>query len=343
MIILKNLNKDFHQKNKKVTALANVSLEVKPGKIFGIIGASGAGKSTLIRCVNLLEVPDSGEVIVDGRNLMTLSSGELSKARREIGMIFQHFNLLSSRTVSGNVAFPLELAGMPKRDIAIRVSELLSLVGLAEKATDYPATLSGGQKQRLAIARTLACNPKILLCDEATSALDPATTKSILELLKDINRRFNITILLITHEMDVVKSICDEVAVISEGKLVEQGTVSEIFAHPKTELTSAFIKSAIKVTVPDFYRDRLHQEKVADSNPLLKLGFTGDTTDSAVISEASQRFAIKYNIITAQIEYAGAVKFGVMIVEVTGASDQHEQAMNWFKTQHIIVEELGYV
>ena len=343
MIILKNLSKDFHQKNKKVTALSDVSLQVKPGKIFGIIGASGAGKSTLIRCVNLLELPDSGEVIVDGKDLLKLSSSELSKARREIGMIFQHFNLLSSRTVFGNVAFPLELAGTPKKEIATRVAELLALVGLADKASDYPATLSGGQKQRLAIARTLACNPKILLCDEATSALDPATTRSILELLKDINRQFNITILLITHEMDVVKSICDEVAVISEGKLIEQGTVSEIFAHPKTALTSTFIKSALKVAVPEFYREQLHQDLRADSKPLLKLGFTGDTTDSAVISEASQRFAVKYNIITAQIEYAGAVKYGVMIVAVSGEANQHEQAMNWFKSQHIIVEELGYV
>ncbi|RZM23393.1 MAG: D-methionine ABC transporter, ATP-binding protein [Pedobacter sp.] len=343
MIILKNLHKDFHQKNKKVTALSDVSLQVEAGKIFGIIGASGAGKSTLIRCVNLLEVPDSGEVIVDGKNLLKLSSSELSKARREIGMIFQHFNLLSSRTVSGNVAFPLELAGTPKREISARVTELLNLVGLADKAMDYPATLSGGQKQRLAIARTLACNPKILLCDEATSALDPATTRSILELLKDINRQFRITILLITHEMDVVKSICDEVAVISAGKLIEQGTVSEIFAHPKMELTSEFIKSSIKITVPEFYRIRLHQEKRMDSNPLLKLGFTGDTTDSAVISEASQRFAIKYNIITAQIEFAGEVKFGVMIVEVAGSAEQHAAALDWFKTQHIIVEELGYV
>lgn len=343
MIILKNLNKDFHQKNKKVTALSDVSLQVKAGRIFGIIGASGAGKSTLIRCVNLLEIPDSGEVIVDGRDLLKLSAKELSKARREIGMIFQHFNLLSSRTVSGNVAFPMELAGSSNKEIDARVTELLALVGLADKAMDYPATLSGGQKQRLAIARTLACNPKILLCDEATSALDPATTRSILELLKDINRQFNITILLITHEMDVVKSICDEVAIISEGKLIEQGTVSEIFAHPKMELTAAFIKSSIKITVPEFYRKRLHQEKDAQSNPLLKLGFTGDTTDSAVISEASQRFAIKYNIITAQIEYAGDVKFGVMIVEVAGSDDQHKQAIEWFKTQHIIVEELGYV
>ncbi|RZM12203.1 MAG: ATP-binding cassette domain-containing protein, partial [Pedobacter sp.] len=201
----------------------------------------GAGKSTLIRCVNLLERPTSGSVVVDGKHLMDLSSSALAKERRHIGMIFQHFNLLSSRTVFDNVAFPLELDGWSKQDIKTRVLELLALVGLQEKANDYPNSLSGGQKQRVAIARTLASSPKVLLCDEATSALDPATTKSILVLLKDINTRLNITILLITHEMRVVKHICDEVAVISGGKLIEQGKVEEVFTNPKHELTREFI------------------------------------------------------------------------------------------------------
>jgi len=241
MIELKNVTKHFYQKNREVVALSEVSLLVPEGKIFGVIGASGAGKSTLIRCVNLLERPTSGAVIVDGKSLMDLSSTALAKERRHIGMIFQHFNLLSSRTVSENVAFPLELEGRSKQQINERVLELLTLVGLEDKAQDYPASLSGGQKQRVAIARTLATSPKVLLCDEATSALDPATTKSILVLLKDINQRLNITILLITHEMRVVKSICDEVAVISLGKLIEQGTVEEVFTRPKHELTKEFI------------------------------------------------------------------------------------------------------
>ncbi|EDM38867.1 ABC transporter, ATP-binding subunit [Pedobacter sp. BAL39] len=241
MIELRKVTKRFQQKNREVTALDEVSLTVPEGKIFGVIGASGAGKSTLIRCVNLLERPTSGAVMVDGKDLMSLSNSALAKERRHIGMIFQHFNLLSSRTVFDNIAFPLELDGWSRYQIRARVEELLALVGLAEKANDYPASLSGGQKQRVAIARTLATSPKVLLCDEATSALDPATTKSILRLLKDINERLQITILLITHEMKVVRHICDEVAVISAGKLIEQGPVDEVFSHPKHELTREFI------------------------------------------------------------------------------------------------------
>lgn len=241
MIELNHITKHFNHKNRQVVALDDVSLTVPEGRIFGVIGASGAGKSTLIRCVNLLERPSSGTVTVDGKALMKLSPSELARERRHIGMIFQHFNLLSSRTVFQNIAFPLELDGQSKQEISKRVYELLALVGLEDKAQDYPARLSGGQKQRVAIARTLASNPRVLLCDEATSALDPATTKSILALLKDINRRLNITILLITHEMRVVKNICDEVAVISSGKLIEQGPVDEVFSNPKHELTKEFI------------------------------------------------------------------------------------------------------
>lgn len=241
MIELKEVSKIFYKKGGAVAALSDLSLTVARGEIFGVIGASGAGKSTLIRCVNLLERPTAGRVIVDGQDLMALPSRLLTQERRHIGMIFQHFNLLSSRTVFGNVAFPLELSGISAHEIAKRVSELLALVGLQDRQHDYPVNLSGGQKQRVAIARTLASNPKVLLCDEATSALDPETTRSILALLKDINLRFQITILLITHEMNVVKAICDKVAVISEGRLVEQGTVGEIFSHPRTELTKRFI------------------------------------------------------------------------------------------------------
>ncbi len=241
MIELKKVTKRFYQKGKEIIALSEVSLLVPKGKIFGVIGASGAGKSTLIRCVNLLERPTSGSVIVDGKDLMALSSSALATERRHIGMIFQHFNLLSLRTVFDNVAFPLELEGRSKQEIKDRVSELLKLVGLEDKAAVYPENLSGGQKQRVAIARALATNPKVLLCDEATSALDPATTKSILLLLKDINQRLNITILLITHEMRVVRNICDEVAVINSGQLIEQGPVEEVFTSPKNELTKEFI------------------------------------------------------------------------------------------------------
>eukprot|EP01132_Coremiostelium_polycephalum_P014070 gene14070-17105_t len=311
MIELKNITKEFLQKNKRITALSGVSLQVPKGKIFGVIGSSGAGKSTLIRCVNLLERPDSGEVIVDGLNLMDLSSRALALQRRQIGMIFQHFNLLSSKTVFQNIAFPLQLDNTPAAEISKRVKDLLQLVGLEDKAADYPASLSGGQKQRVAIARTLASNPKVLLCDEATSALDPATTGSILALLKDINQRLDITILLITHEMDVVKSICDQVAVISEGKLIEQGSVSEIFAHPKTTITREFIASSLKVNIPASYQDRLTATAQTGKNPL--------------------------------IEHAGQVKFGAMVIEVSGSPEAHEQAIAYYQSKNIGVEVLGYV
>jgi D-methionine transport system ATP-binding protein len=223
MIELRNISKEFRQEGRVTVALSDVSLHVPAGRIMGVIGESGAGKSTLIRCVNLLERPTSGEVMVGGVNLMDLKAAELACARRNMGMIFQHFNLMASRNVRDNVAFPLELMKMQRKDIGKRVSELLQLVGLEQKADDYPAHLSGGQKQRVAIARALAGKPGILLCDEATSALDPATTRTILSLLKEINEALNITILLITHEMDVIKAVCDDVAVLCGGKLVETG------------------------------------------------------------------------------------------------------------------------
>lgn len=233
MIELKNISKQFEVKGKKITALDNVNLEVPKGTIYGVIGASGAGKSTLIRCVNLLERPTMGQVIVDGQELTAMSDKELIKARRNIAMIFQHFNLLSSQTVFENVALSLRLSNTPKERVEKKVNELLELVGLTDRKDVYPANLSGGQKQRVAIARALASDPHVLLCDEATSALDPATTQSILQLLKDINKRLGLTILLITHEMEVVKRICDRVAVIDKGQLIESGSVSEIFSNPK--------------------------------------------------------------------------------------------------------------
>lgn len=343
MIQLKHITKTFYQKNKEINALADVSLHVPKGKIFGVIGSSGAGKSTLIRCVNLLERPTSGEVWVDGQNLLSLSGSRLARERRQIGMIFQHFNLLSSRTVFENVSFPLELDRVPKDVIRKRVTELLDLVGLSEKHRDYPSSLSGGQKQRVAIARTLASNPKVLLCDEATSALDPATTQSILKLLKDINRQFDITILLITHEMDVVKQVCDEVAVISEGRLVEQGSVSEIFAHPKTALAREFISSSLKIHIPEEFQERLSATPEKGKNPLLKLEFTGQSVNDPVLSEVSRLFALDNSIIYAQVEYAGGVKFGAMVVEVIGNPEHLDKAIQYYQEKHIKVEVLGYV
>ncbi|MNY12265.1 Methionine import ATP-binding protein MetN [compost metagenome] len=258
-------------------------------------------------------------------------------------MIFQHFNLLSSRTVFENVAFPLELAGTSKATINERVLELLQLVGLAEKANDYPASLSGGQKQRVAIARTLANNPKVLLCDEATSALDPATTRSILNLLKDINRRLNITILLITHQMEVVKSICDEVAVISHGKLIEQGSVGEIFADPKHELTREFIASSLHLDIPAVYLERLQKEDGENLNPLLRLEMTGKSVNEPVISEVSRLFDTNFKIISAQMDQAGEVNFGIMLIELSGKRENYKAAIEYFISKHIKTEIIGYV
>lgn len=234
IIRVENISKTFDAKNGQVEAVRNISFSIEKGDIFGIIGLSGAGKSTLVRCLNLLEKPDEGKVYVDGKNLMDLSSKELRKERRDIGMIFQHFNLLMQRNVVDNICFPMEIAGVSREKARKRALEILETVGLSDKAKAYPAQLSGGQKQRVAIARVLANNPKILLCDEATSALDPQTTKSILRFLKEINQKYGITIVVITHEMAVIKEICSKVAVLDDGMLVEQGTVEELFRAPKT-------------------------------------------------------------------------------------------------------------
>ena len=339
MIKLSNITKVFQQGNRTIQALNNVSLHVPAGQIYGVIGASGAGKSTLIRCVNLLERPTQGNVEVGGQELTALSEKELTKARRQIGMIFQHFNLLASRTVFGNVALPLELDNTPKEEVKRRVTELLDLVGLGDKHDSYPANLSGGQKQRVA----LASNPKVLLCDEATSALDPATTRSILELLKDINRRLGLTILLITHEMDVVKRICDCVAVISNGELIEQDTVSEVFSHPKTPLAQQFIQSTLHLDIPEDYLERLKTDATSDSVPMLRMEFTGQSVDAPLLSETARRFNVNNNIISAQMDYAGGVKFGIMLTEMHGTQEETQAAIAWLQEHHVKVEVLGYV
>ncbi|WP_040976040.1 methionine ABC transporter ATP-binding protein MetN [Necropsobacter massiliensis] len=344
MIKLKNISKIFDVTGKKLTALNNVTLAVPTGQICGVIGASGAGKSTLIRCVNLLEKPTFGAVIVDGKELTALSERQLIQERRNIGMIFQHFNLLSSRTVFGNVALPLELEHTPKETIVRKVDELLALVGLTDKKDVYPANLSGGQKQRVAIARALACDPKVLLCDEATSALDPATTQAILTLLKEINRTLGITILLITHEMDVVKRICDQVAVIDHGKLIEQGSVSDIFSNPKTELAQEFIRSTFHISLPDEYMEKLSPTpKHAASYPIIKFEFTGRSVDAPLLSQASKRFGVELSILTSQIDYAGGVKFGFTIAEVEGNEDAITQTKIYLMENNVRVEVLGYV
>ncbi len=255
MIEIKNLSKTFITATSKVQALDNINLKIEKGDIFGIIGFSGAGKSTLIRCLNRLEEPDSGRILVEGRDITNMDKKELRGARRKIGMIFQQFNLLDSRTVFQNIAFPLEISGLPKEKIKGRVDEILEMVGLNDKANSYPSQLSGGQKQRVGIARALANEPDVLLSDEATSALDPMTTYSILELLKEINQKLNLTIILITHELDVLNHICKNMAVIEEGKIVESGPVEKFFTNPESSTAKSFVK-----ILNSFQRERVYIE-----------------------------------------------------------------------------------
>lgn len=344
MIELRNVGKTFQGKHSEIKALAHINLTIPEKSIYGIIGSSGAGKSTLIRCVNMLERPTMGEVIVDGVNLTKLSAGELGRARRQIGMIFQHFNLLSSRTVFDNVALPLELIKMPKKAIEERVEELLELVGLGNKSNEYPARLSGGQKQRVAIARALASAPKILLCDEATSALDPATTRAILQLLKDINRRLHITIVLITHEMDIVKDICDQVAVLSEGEIVEQGAVHSIFSHAKTSLTQQFIDSSLHVEIAHEYLERLAEQPSENNKDLLvRLRFGSLSIGDPLLSSVVKLCNIDYEVVKAKIDTLGTAQVGVMLLKLTGVLDDITKAIDYFNDRNVKVEVIGYV
>ena len=340
MIKIKNISKKFTTSNHTITALDQVSLTIDEGKISGIIGQSGAGKSTLIRCINLLEVPDSGEVWINGVNLTNLNQSKLTLERRKIGMIFQHFNLLSSRTIFQNVAFPLELVGTPKQEIKTKVDSLLKLVGIEDKANVYPNNLSGGQKQRVAIARALANDPTVLLCDEATSALDPSTTKSILSLLKEINQRLKITIVLITHEMEVINSICDEVAVMENGKLVEHGSVEAIFTNPKEAITNEFIKKSLDISLPSYYQEQILKEEA--EAVIYKLYFTNKPNQNQVIAEIESKFGIQPEVITSRIEYAGKINFGTLFLKLDNKSSL-QLIEEYLKLEQFNIEKIGYV
>ena len=342
MIELKNLNKVFTSGGSPVTAIDRVDLSVPEGTIYGVIGSSGAGKSTLIRCVNLLEKPTSGQVIVDGQDLTQLSENQLREARHNIGMIFQHFNLLSSRTVYDNIALPLELAGASKKDIEDAVLPLLHLTGLVDKRNNYPSQLSGGQKQRVAIARALASKPKVLLCDEATSALDPQTTRSILELLKDINRKLKITILIITHEMDVVKSICDRVAIMSYGELIEENAVKEFFLHPKTDLAREFVRSAINEKPIAEIEARFHPEPSAGSRPVIRITFVGQGVVEPLITQTARQFDTDFVILQADVETVNDMPMGFLMVEVIGKQDDINLSLAHLRN-NVQVEVVGYV
>jgi D-methionine transport system ATP-binding protein len=324
MIRIENLVKEYKTKKGIVTGVNNVSLNINKGEIFGIVGYSGAGKSSLLRCLNLLEKPTDGKVFIDNMELTSLSDKDLRTARQKIGMIFQHFHLVSSKTVFENVAFALKAALKSKKEIETRVSELLDLVGLAEKRDVYPAQLSGGQKQRVGIARALANNPQVLLCDEATSALDPSTTKSILALLKKINRELGLTIVLITHEMDVVKEICDRIAVMEDGQIIEEGPVYDIFAEPVQPLTKAFINSVLHFELPEhLLENRL--------GTIVKIQFKGLVAEESVVSDMLQKFAVKGNILHGKIEYIQGTPLGIFIMELSGNTVEVERSIEYIK------------
>lgn len=334
MITIKHLSKTFHRKRQSFRALYNVSLEVRQGDITGIIGFSGAGKSTLIRSVNLLEKPDKGQVIVNGTDLTKLSSKQLARERKKIGMIFQHFNLLSSRTVFDNVALPLELDHVSKSIIYEKVNELLKIVGLKDKAHEYPKSLSGGQKQRVAIARALANDPYLLLCDEATSALDPATTQSVLQLLKELNQRLGITILLITHEMEVIKTICNHVAVIDKSELVVKGTLEDIISDKKHAVIKQFLTSN-SMALPQSISRKLQQEQLNGLFPLVEVELNGAISFEQLLSKIYSEFNLPYKLLKADVEYFGSSNFGKLLLHLQGNTDENEKAIQYFNQHNI--------
>ena len=338
MIELKGIGKIFSKNNIDVEALKSVNLKVEKGDIFGVIGFSGAGKSTLIRIVNFLERPTKGEVIINDRNLNNLSNKELRSARKEIGMIFQHFNLLESKTVFQNIAIPLVLNGISKKEIEKRVIELLEFVGLENKAKSYPDELSGGEKQRVGIARALATNPLILLCDEATSALDPQTTQSILELLKKINKNYNITILVITHEMNVIREICNKVAVMENGEIIEEGNLVEVFGNPKKQTTKNFVRTVVHDEAPQVILNSINTE---DSNSrVLKLKFIGENSRNAILADACNKFSVQSNILFANFTELQGNILGHIIVELTGEKDNIDNAHKYLEDRNVTVEEV---
>lgn len=332
---------------REFKALDDVSIEIRPGEIFGIIGRSGAGKSTLVRCINLLNRPSEGTVTVDGKNLTELSEDDLRESRRSIGMIFQHFNLLSSRTVYDNVALPLELVGTPKNVIREKVEPLLKLVGLTEHAHKYPSQLSGGQKQRVGIARALTNDPKVLLSDEATSALDPETTVATLALLKRINKELGLTIVMITHEMQVVKQICERVVVMNYGKIVEQGKVVDIFMSPQHETTKALIGNVMARDMPASILDRFRKAREnhpnSDAVYLLRLAFSGNEVTRPVISECSRRFNIDFNILRGTVDDVQGQTLGSLTVLIEAESSVFIEAVNFLRENGVVVEEINDV
>ncbi|MEE3381486.1 MAG: ATP-binding cassette domain-containing protein [Succiniclasticum sp.] len=338
MIVFKDVSKTFRTDSGEVRALQHIGLTIRDGDIQGIIGFSGAGKSTLLRMINALEVPTEGHVEVDGRNVDELPREALRKLRKQIGMIFQQFNLLSSKTVYDNIAIPMVLNKADKAVIDARVKELLRFVGLSDKAQVYPDQLSGGQKQRIGIARALATNPSILLCDEATSALDPETTDSILELLERINREMNITIVVVTHEINVVRRICNRVAVMDHGRMVEQGSVLEVFSNPRQEMTKRFVQTVIPDKIPDSIVRSLKKE--TRNYKLLKLRFLGETTTEDLFYEINRKFPVETGIIFASCNELQGTALGIFVVEAIGRDEDIAAVRQYIVAHNVQVQEV---
>ena len=329
MIELKHITKRFPTPEGELTALHDVSLTIGDGDIFGIVGMSGAGKSTLVRCLNLLERPSQGQVVIDGENLCAMSKKELTIRRRSISMIFQHFNLLMQRTCLDNICFPMEIAGKKGPEVKKKARELLEVVGLPDKADAYPAQLSGGQKQRIAIARALASDPKILLCDEATSALDPKTTRDILRLIQDINRRLGITVVIITHEMGVVEEICSHVAILDHGVLQETGTVEEVFSNPKTEAGRRLV-----------YPDGVVIDQLPAAH-VIRIAFNGSSSYEPLIASLAMDCQVKVNILGADTRNVDGKAFGTMLLGLPENPEERERAVNYIKNQpNVTMEEV---
>lgn len=338
MITFEGLEKEYRTKDKTFKALNGINLTIEKGEIFGVIGFSGAGKSTLIRCVNFLEKPTGGRVLVDGQDLLTLTPANIRKVKRNIGMVFQHFNLLQSKTVFANIAMPLVLEGAPKKQIKQRVEELLKFVGLSDKAGAYPEQLSGGQKQRVGIARALATQPSILLCDEATSALDPQTTGSILKLLKKINAEYKITILMITHEMSVIRDVCDKVAVIEGGEIIESGTVFDIFSNPQTKTAQNFVHSVLNDSVPESVRNLVQEHN--PNGKLFKINFVGASSGQPLLSKIAKKFDVDINVLFGNITELQGVPFGHLIVELRGQENEIKRAYLYIQQENVSIREV---
>ncbi len=343
MIELKHLSKMYYAQSNTITALHDINLHIPRGEIFGVIGRSGAGKSTLIRCVNLLERPTTGEVIVNGDDLMTLSKKSLREHRHQIGMVFQHFNLLQSKSVFENVALPLKLMHLATAEIRPRVEKVLELVGLLQRQHANVQQLSGGQKQRVAIARALTTNPKILLCDEMTSALDPETTTTILKLLKKIQRELGLTVLMITHEMDVIKKIADRVAVLEQGRIIEEGTVLDIFRNPQHNITQRLTMASLHTEVPITLQSKLIDEPVDDSLMIMRIAFVGKSATQPIIDALIKHTKLEVIILQGNLDYVHEETFGVLLIAVKAKPEDLNNAIRFLNDKLCQVEVVGYV